>query len=92
MLAVLPVTTGGSLKSVKQRHPVFIANGANSLLCRAEGQENQYRAARLMHLQAEASVLEAEAATWTLLVHMYARTNKTYPGGRGGQQTSVPTV
>ncbi|KAL0045486.1 hypothetical protein WJX82_007971 [Trebouxia sp. C0006] len=59
---------------------------------RAEGQENQYRAARLMHLQAEASVLEAEAATWTLLLHMYARTNKTYPGGRGGQQTSVPTV
>jgi len=45
-----------------------------------------------MHLQAEASVLEAEAATWTLLLHMYARTNKTYPGGRGGQQTSVPTV
>ncbi|KAL0028314.1 hypothetical protein WJX79_009606 [Trebouxia sp. C0005] len=59
---------------------------------RAEGLENQYRAARLMHLQAEASVLEAEAATWTLLLHMYARTNKTYPGGRGGQQTSVPTV
>ena len=45
-----------------------------------------------MHLQAEASSLEAEAATWKLLLHMYARTNKTYPGGGGGQQTSVPTV
>lgn len=70
----------------------MIAKNANSVLCRAEGLQNQYRAARLMHLQAEASVLEAEAATWTLLLHMYARTNKTYPGGRGGQQTSVPTV
>ncbi|KAL0039521.1 hypothetical protein WJX77_000542 [Trebouxia sp. C0004] len=59
---------------------------------RAEGLQNQYRAARMMHLQAEARVLEAEAATWTLLLHMYARTNKTYPGGRGGQQTSVPTL
>lgn len=45
-----------------------------------------------MHLQAEASALEAEAATWELLLHMYADTRKMYPAGTGGQQTAVKTV
>ena len=45
-----------------------------------------------MHLQAQASTLEAEAATWKLLYHMYARMKKTYPAGTGGVQTAVPTV
>lgn len=45
-----------------------------------------------MHLQAEASALEAEAATWELLLHMYAETHRTYPAGIGGQQTATNTV
>lgn len=61
-------------------------------LCRAEALQNQHRAVRLMHLQAEASALEAEAATWELLLHMYAETHRTYPAGTGGQQTAINTV
>ena len=61
-------------------------------LCRAEALQNQHRAVRLMHLQAEASSLEAEAATWELLLHMYAKTHRTYPAGTGGQQTATNTV
>ena len=45
-----------------------------------------------MHLQAEAGALEAEAATWELLLHMYANTHKVYPAGTGGQQTAIKTV
>lgn len=45
-----------------------------------------------MHLHTEASALEAEAATWELLLHMYADTRKMYPAGTGGQQTATKTV
>lgn len=61
-------------------------------LCRVEALQNQHRAVRLMHLQAEATALEAEAATWELLLHMYAETHRTYPAGTGGQQTAIKTV
>lgn len=45
-----------------------------------------------MHLHNEATALEAEAATWKLLVHLYAQTSKVYPAGLGGQMTALPTV
>ncbi|KAL3133860.1 hypothetical protein ABBQ32_008326 [Trebouxia sp. C0010 RCD-2024] len=59
---------------------------------RAEALQNQHRAVRHLHLQSEASALEAEAATWELLLHMYADTRKMYPAGTGGQQTAIKTV
>ena len=61
-------------------------------LYRIEALQFQHRAARHMHLQSEATTLEAEAATWKLLCHLYANTKQTYPAGVGGYTTAVETV
>ena len=61
-------------------------------LYRTEALQFQHRAARHMHLQSEAATLEAEAATWKLLCHLYANTKQTYPAGVGGHTTAVETV
>ena len=61
-------------------------------LYRTEALQFQHRAARHMHLQSEATALEAEAATWKLLCHLYANTKQTYPAGVGGHTTAVETV
>lgn len=72
--------------------PCLLLTYCNLPTCRAEALQNQHRAVRHMHLQSEASALEAEAATWELLLHMYADTRKMYPAGTGGQQTAIKTV
>ena len=36
--------------------------------------------------------LEAEAATWKLLSHLYGHNESKYPAGFGGRSTAVDTV
>ena len=44
----------------------------------------QQRVVRALHLQEMAACLDAEAATWRLLWHLYGVDTQTYPGGLGG--------
>lgn len=43
----------------------------------------QQRAARALRLKEQAASLEAEAATWQLLWHLYGTEDSTFPAGTG---------
>lgn len=56
----------------------------------------QHRVVRALHLQEMAAALDAEAATWRLLWHLYGANASNYPGGAGGPKlpgcAGAPTV
>jgi hypothetical protein len=48
----------------------------------------QQRATRALRLREQAASLEAEAATWQLLWHLYGIHDSTFPAGAGGRAAS----
>ena len=52
---------------------------------REQATQQQNRAARALRLQEQAAALDAEAATWQLLWHLYGVRDATFPAGNGGR-------
>ncbi|KAK9814142.1 hypothetical protein WJX72_001215 [[Myrmecia] bisecta] len=51
---------------------------------REQARSQQHRGNRYIHLRSLADSLEAEAATWQLMLHLYGNKAMDYPGGNGG--------
>lgn len=62
--------------------------------CREQAVLQQQRAARALRLKEQAAALEAEAATWQLLWHLYGTDDSSFPAGTGGARAAgaKPTV